>query len=42
MIPTVLSSNVTLRVPLVANPTVESTSSTVRPTPALPITLVFG
>ena len=41
-IPTVLSSKVTLRVPLVPKPTVESTSSTVKPIPALPITLVFG
>jgi len=41
-IPVEVSLNVTNNVPLVANPIVESTSSTVRPIPALPISLVFG
>ena len=41
-IPTVLSLKVTLRVPFVAKPTVESTSITVKPIPTSPITLVFG
>ena len=39
--PVVLSLNFTNKSPLVANPIVESTSRTVRPIPALPISLVF-